>query len=141
MTRRKWGILIAVLVLGTCLGCSGLLWGVTSFGFLGTEKDEDDFSAEQQRKLLETFFPVPVPPSATDLRIRYEAFQDWHLDISFTLPPEDFEAFVAQLTPAPGQPGAYAGRTQLGDGGFVANDNSITVEPTTRRVKLTAFTR
>jgi hypothetical protein len=134
--QRKW----LVLLLVPFLCCFGGLWTVASSDFLGTDKDEDDFSAQEQRKLLDTFFPVPVPPSATDLRIRYQGFQDWHLDISFTLPPGDFEAFVAQLTPHPDQPGAYAGRTQLADGGFVANASSITVDPQARRVKLAAFT-
>jgi hypothetical protein len=141
MSARKWGALAVVLVLGSCLGCGGLLWALDDVDFLGTEKDERDFSAPEQRKLFDTFFPVPVPPSAADVRIRYEGFQDWHLELSFTLPPEDFEPFVAQLTPNPDQPGAYAGRTQLGDGGFLANASSIAVDPAARRVTLTAFTQ
>ncbi|QSQ21740.1 hypothetical protein JY651_42405 [Pyxidicoccus parkwayensis] len=107
---------------------------------LGTEKDERDFSIAEQRKLFDTFFPVPVPPSASDVRIHYQGFQEWNLDISFTLPPGDYEAFVAQLAPKPDEPGAYLGRIQLGDGGFLANASTITVDPETRRVKLTAFT-
>lgn len=140
MTRRTWGILAAIFVVGSCLGCSGLLWGVASSGFLGTDKDEGDFSAAEQRRLLDTFFPVPVPASATDLRIRYEGFQDWHLELAFTLPPAEFDAYVAQLTAHPEQPGAYAGRTRLGDGGFVADASAITVDTAARRVTLKAFT-
>jgi nitrogen fixation-related uncharacterized protein len=138
--RDKWALVSTVTVMMLCLGCPGLLWAVSSGSFLGTDKDEDDFSPEERRKLLDTFFPVPVPDSASDLRIRYQSFQDWHLDVSFTLPPGDFDAYVARLTPQPEPPGGYEGRTRLGDGGFVANASTITVDPATRRVKLTAFT-
>ena len=143
MSPRKWRYLITLLVLGSCLGCSGMAWVLDVFegvDLLGMEKDERDFSAAEQRKLFDTFFPVPVPESATDVRIHYQGFQDWHLDISFTLPPGDYEAFVAQLTPHPQESGVYAGRIHLADGGFLANASSITVDPETRRVKLSAFT-
>ncbi|NMO19613.1 hypothetical protein HPC49_12535 [Pyxidicoccus fallax] len=140
MKGRKWVSLGAVGTLVTCLGCSGVLWSVFSSGFLGTDKDTDDFTPQQQRRLLDKHFPVQVPPSATDLRIRYQAFQDWRLDISFTLPPGDFEAYVAELPLHPQEPGSYAGRLVLGDGGFVADASTITVDPEARRVKLHAFT-
>ncbi|MCP3143002.1 hypothetical protein [Pyxidicoccus xibeiensis] len=141
MSRRKWWGWGAVLAVLTCLGCSGLLWSMASTGFLGTDKAESDFSPEAQRRLLDTFSPVPVPASATDVRIRYQGFQDWHLDLSFTLPPEDFDAYVAQLTPSQGPPDTYEGRTRLADGGFAADASSITVDRASRRVTLTASTR
>ncbi|WP_163991039.1 hypothetical protein [Pyxidicoccus caerfyrddinensis] len=140
MSAGKWSALAVVLVLGSCLGVGGLLWAFDDVDFLGTDKDERDFSVAEQRRLFDTFFPVPVPPSAADVRIRYEGFQDWHLELSFTLPPGDFESFVSQLTPHPDQPGVYAGRIRLGDGGFLANASSITVDTVARRVTLTAFT-
>lgn len=138
--RSLWTFLPAVVIALSCLGCFGFLSGGGFTGLPGTDKDEDDYSPREQRRLLDTFSPVPVPPSATGLRIRYQGFQDWHMDISFTLPPGDFEAYVAQLTPHEQEPGAYAGRTRLGDGGFVADASAIRVDPAARRVKITAFT-
>ncbi|MFP2925079.1 hypothetical protein ACLESO_07655 [Pyxidicoccus sp. 3LG] len=137
--RRTWRVVAMVLTLGTCLGCSGLLW-VFSSGLQGTDKDEGDFSPAEQRRLLDKFSPVPVPASATDVRIRYQQFQDWSLRMSFTLPPGDFESYVAGLTSSAQQPGQYACRTRLGDGGFVADACTLTVDPAARRVSLHAMT-
>lgn len=99
---------------------------------LGTNLTERDIPRVEQLRLLNAHSPLPVPESAEDVRLRYQRFQDWFFEGTFTLPPADFDAFVRGLQPS-ATPGVYTGR-QIG-----AYSGSVEVDATTRRVTVRHF--
>ena len=67
----------------------------------GQSIGERDLSRSEQLALIDQFSPVPTPPDASDIRLRYQRFQDWSFDASFTLPPETLEPYTSALQPDP----------------------------------------
>ncbi len=56
--------------------------------------------------MIDRFAPIPTPTEASDFRLRYRRFQDWHFEASFVLPATAFDGYVNQLGPRlPDSPG------------------------------------
>jgi hypothetical protein len=93
---------------------SGALYLLVSLagGLEGTDITERDISRQRQLELINEFAPAPVPDDAADIRLRYQRFQDWRFEASFSLRAEQLEGFVGGLQPGPG-PGVYVGK-QIG---------------------------
>ena len=126
----------ALLVVG--LGGTGLWAAKSAFG--GTDLTEKNLSRTQQLELLNQMSPVPVPLSASDIHIKYESFQDWHFEGSFTLSPADFTGYVGQLQPRVDNSGVFEGRLTNSDGGRFAASSSVRVDHATFRIWIVAFT-
>lgn len=90
---------------------------------------EQGVSRDEQLRYLNAFSPAPVPESATDVRLRYQRFQDSFFEASFTLPPADFAAYVGSLRPT-SDPAVFIGK-QIG-----SYTGSVTVDTTMYRVTL-----
>ena len=134
--RRKHVVLAAIVAVVPVAIVAGLavLWvGAQgprgAHGLGGTNVTERDLSPRDQRSLIDAFSPVPTPPEATDVRLRYQRFQDWYFEASFTLPPEQLARFVGQLQSSP-EPDRYVGR-QVG-----AYRGSVYVDPPSGRVTI-----
>jgi hypothetical protein len=90
---------------------------------------EQTVSRDEQLRYLNAFSPTPVPSSASDVRLRYQRFQDSFFEATFTLPPADFAAYVRGLQPT-GDPAVFVGK-QIG-----SYTGSVTVDAATGRVTL-----
>ncbi len=102
----------------------------------GTDLTEKDLSRAQQIALIRGFSPLAIPASASDFKIEYQRFQDWHFKATFTLPPRDFKSWTARLKPQGkvalgAKPRFYKGKT------IGAWTGSIVAEPSARRVTIT----
>jgi hypothetical protein len=100
------GFALAIVACVLVMGAGAWLGGN---GLGGTDLRETDLSRAEQLKLLNEFSPVPIPESASDVRLRYQRFQDWSFRATFTLPPGEYEAFVGQLRPEKPAEGSPAG--------------------------------
>lgn len=102
-TVRLQRPLVAALTAVTLVAMLGV-FAVVSVGsnaFDGTNVTERDLSPEDQRALIDAFSPVPIPPEASGIRLKYQRFQDWYFEASFDVPPEQLAAFVGGLEPTP----------------------------------------
>jgi hypothetical protein len=136
--RRRW-LLWILLGVGT-FSCFGVVAGafLVVEGFGGPEvKTAADLPPARWAELLSTYSPVPVPSTATELRLEKQGFQDPLIELSFTLPQEDFDRYVAQLKPSP--EGVYEQCWLGADGGSVADGCSVRVDPAKRRIFITVF--
>ncbi len=125
MTRRMTvalaaGLLVMVvtalflLVALTARGGTRAPAGWLDFG--GTDVTERDLSLAEQMRLLNEFAPISVPSGATNIRLRYQRFQDIYFEASFVLEPAEYGDYMRQLVPfpstlGPAPPTAYKGVT------------------------------
>ena len=107
-----------------------------TLGLGGTNVTERDLTRAEQLRLLDNYAPFPTPTEATDIRLRYQRFQDIFFDGSFALPPDQYDAYVRRLTPlgptvgvAPGA--GYAGRV------VGAYTSVVAPDPATYRIRIT----
>jgi hypothetical protein len=90
--------MVLLVMAATCALAIARLGGAESLG--GQSIDERDLSRSEQLALIDQFSPVPTPRDATDIRLRYQRFQDWSFEASFTLSPEALEQYTSALQPA-----------------------------------------
>ena len=114
--RRRWHVaVVAVLTIVVLVIAAGLgvlvLIGLGGGDPLGGQSvSERDLSRDEQLALIDQFSPVPTPHDASDVRIRYQRFQDWSFEASFTLAPEALEQYVSALRPVAQPSSATNGR-------------------------------
>lgn len=140
LVRRRWYVAaisilaIVVLVIAAALGVLVLvgLGGGNPLG--GQSVSERDLSRAEQLALIDQFSPLPTPQDASDVRIRYQRFQDWSFEASFTLAPEALEQYVSALRPAPQQSPATNGRQRYAGKQVGAFLGWIEVDPASGRV-------
>lgn len=148
MTRRKIIARVVGLTLVVAFGIGATVFVVSRhaetlqrpadrLGVSGTNVTERDLSPEEQFRLLNQFAPIPIPASATDIRIRYQRFQDIFLDASFMLPPADYDAYVQQLQPLSGHLVGVSSNAGQYQGRIVGNYTSIIIpDPATHRIAI-----
>ena len=140
LARKRWYVAgvavlaIVVLVIAAAIGVLVLigLGGGDPLG--GQSVSERDLSRAEQLALIDQFSPVPTPQDASDVRIRYQRFQDWSFEASFILAPEALEQYVSALQPAPQAGPPTSGRQRYVGKQVGAFVGWIEVDPASGRV-------
>lgn len=108
---------------------------VDQLGLGGTDVTERDLSPAEQVQLLNMYAPVPVPTGATDIRLKYQRFQDIFFEGSFAVPPAQYDDYVRQLKPLGPTVGVAPGSAYAGV--IVGNYTSIVVpDPAAYRITI-----
>ncbi|MHC4986632.1 MAG: hypothetical protein ACYTFO_10820 [Planctomycetota bacterium] len=99
MTKRTRIIGLVVASVMVLVGIAGVsVYVLRNIDWLGTTRDESDFRSDAARiAFMQETLTVPIPPDATDIRLRYSEWMDMYLKASFRLPPASLEAFRSEL--------------------------------------------
>jgi len=88
MSKRR----IIIVIIAAALGALAI--GFVCFRGLGNDTTEASFRTDSERiKEIQQYFPVTIPSTATQIILKSEEFQDYHMTASFTLPPQDYASF------------------------------------------------
>ena len=88
MGKKRINIVIVASIL------VALAIGVACMGNLGQDATQTSFRTDSERiKEIQQYFPVTVPSTATQITLKTQKFQDYHMMASFTLPPQDYANF------------------------------------------------
>ena len=136
-TKRRRNA-IALGIASACVAAAMAWW---SFAHLpdvlqGDDLTEKDLSRARQIALMNSYSPLAIPASASDIKIEYQRFQDWNFKAAFTLPPRDFKIWTARLKPqgqvaGGAKPRFYKGKT------IGVWTGTVMAEPSGRRVTIT----
>jgi len=95
-----WHVAVLMIMLITAAACVLVivrLGGADSLD--GQSISERDLSRSEQLAFIDQFSPVPTPHDASDIRLRYQRFQDWSFEAAFTLSPEALAQYTSVLQP------------------------------------------
>ncbi|MFB3893333.1 MAG: hypothetical protein ACE15C_15070 [Phycisphaerae bacterium] len=97
---KSRSIILIAIAAAVCVALGGvaLTVAIIDRGFSEGDRTQRDFKNDAQRiAFIQDFLPVTVPAGASAIQIKYDRWQDYHLEASFQLSAADMAAFAKAL--------------------------------------------